>query len=184
VAVQLHRLRDLQLGPEKSGTVIRAAANRVVELYIARRERGGRLTTELLNAIDVADVPAKTFAREVAVALANQVTWVAKDMHGERGDGLGSPRQATVSARRDGCSTSARQRDIETLRHNGTWGIPGTRACNADLADICDDFRNVPDRRSRRRPQSSFTFSAPMRSIPPVSFPGDGSTSARPTLSR
>jgi len=152
VAAELHRLRDMQLGPEKSGTVIRAASNRVVERYRERREKGGRLSTELLNGIDVGDVPAKTFACEFAVALATQVDWAARDMRGERGDGLERDRrrQAEGSSRREGRPASPRQRDVEALRERGTWSVPGTLACNADLADICDDFPDVPVNRIRQ----------------------------------
>jgi hypothetical protein len=122
LAVELHRLRDLHLGVEKSATVIRAAANRVVERYVAGREKGGRLSTELLNGIDVADVPAKTFAREFAVALANQVTWTAREVQGQLGDGLerGHRKKTTGSARLEGCPATARQRDVEALRERGT----------------------------------------------------------------
>jgi hypothetical protein len=79
IAAQLHRLRDMQLGLEEVITVIQAAANRVVADYISARERGGKLSAEQLANIDVAEVPAKTFAREFAVALGNQVRWRAEE---------------------------------------------------------------------------------------------------------
>ena len=75
IAAQLHLLRDMQLGREEAGAIIRAAANRAVERYVAARERGGKLSKEQLDNIDLPDVPAKSFAREFAVALSNQVKW-------------------------------------------------------------------------------------------------------------
>ena len=143
VAVELHRLRDLHLGVEKSATVIRAADNRVVERYVAGRGKGGRLSTELLNGIDVADVPVKTCARGFAVALANQVTWTAREVQGQLGDGLerGHRKKTTGSARLEGCPATARQRDVEALRERGTWSISGTRACNADRRTSATTFR-------------------------------------------
>src|SRR5262245_53675428 len=46
IASHLHRLWDFALAPEESHTVIRAAANYVVERYIDGRERGGKLSKE------------------------------------------------------------------------------------------------------------------------------------------
>src|SRR5262249_27990106 len=53
IASHLHRLWDLALGLEESHTVIRAAANFVVERYTDKRERGGKLSKEQLDDIDV-----------------------------------------------------------------------------------------------------------------------------------
>jgi hypothetical protein len=86
IASHLNRLRDLQLGPEESLTVIRAAANYVVDRYVAERERGGKLSKERLDDIDVPGVPAKTFARQFMVALGNQVGW--KSMEVKRREGV------------------------------------------------------------------------------------------------
>ena len=41
--------------------VIRAAANYVVDQYVADRERGGKLPREQLDNIDLPDIPSKTF---------------------------------------------------------------------------------------------------------------------------
>jgi len=56
------------------------ATNYVVKCYTDKRERGGKLSKEQLDDIDVPMVPAKTFASQFAAALGNQVGWKSADV--------------------------------------------------------------------------------------------------------
>jgi len=133
IALQLHRLRDLQLGAEEAGTVIRAAANYVVTRYVADRERGGKLSREQLDNIDVPDIPTKTFAREFAVALANQVRWKSQEV-----------------ARQRQSPASSRECALADLHNRSTWTVQGTSASNVDLLELAMEFPNVDVNRLRR----------------------------------
>jgi hypothetical protein len=148
IAGQLHRLRDLQLTREESLAVIRAAANHVVERYVAARERGGKLTKEQLDSIDVPDVPAKTFAREFAVALGNQVKWKAEAIERQR-----EPSSSVRSARHGswkGGVLSARDKELADLRAKSSWTVTGTTASHADLVSLAEEFPTIDVNRLRR----------------------------------
>jgi hypothetical protein len=153
IAVHLHRLRDLQLGPGQSLTLIRAAANRAVGRYVGARERGGKLSRAELDSIDVAGVPAKTFAREFAVALGNQVTWAAERKNSLQRSGApwGQPALASDSqtSHADG-TANQRDRELGDLRNRSGWTVPGTTATNADLLSLAAEFPTIEIGQLRR----------------------------------
>jgi hypothetical protein len=147
IAAQLHRLRDLQLNREESLTVVRAPANRVVERYVAGRERGGKLTKEQLDSIDVPDVPAKTFAREFAVALGNQVKCTAEATERQR-EHASSARSARHGSWKG--VLGARDKELADLRAKSSWTVTGTTATFADVESLAEEFPTIDINRLRR----------------------------------
>jgi hypothetical protein len=148
IAAHLHGLRDLQLGPDASLIVVRAAANRAVERYVAARERGGKLSRAELDNIDVPDIPAKTFAREFAVALGNQVSWAADRRNSSQPSWR---RQGSAAAQsQSGGPVGQRDEELAGLRAKAGWTVPGTSATNADLASLAEEFPTVEINQLRR----------------------------------
>src|SRR5262245_16486062 len=148
IAAHLHALRDLQLGLDASLVVVRAAANRAVERYAAARERGGKLSRAELDNIDVSDIPAKTFAREFAVALGHQVTWAVDRKNRSRPSWH---RQGSAAAQsQSGGPADQRDEELAGLRAKGGWTVPGTSATNADLASLAEEFPTIEINRLRR----------------------------------
>jgi hypothetical protein len=156
IASQLHRLRDLQLGADESLTVIRAAANYVVERYVASRARRSKLTSEQLDDIDVSDVPAKTFARAFVVAIGNQITWLIERKSRLQPGGRHQFRQGQWRSDRELQTSQAngpasqRDRELVDLQTRSAWVISGTTAANADLLSLAAEFPTIEISRLRR----------------------------------
>jgi hypothetical protein len=165
IATHLHRLRDLQLGPEQSLNLIRAAANRAVDRYVGARERCGKLSRAELDSIDVPEVPAKTFAREFAVALGNQVTWAA-DRKKQR------PWQTSHA---DG-PASQRDRELADLRNRSGWAVSGTAATNTDLLLLAEEFPTIDICQLRRMLVDEFARLGIVRESGPSYSGGAGRT--------
>jgi hypothetical protein len=174
IASQLHRLRDLQLVREESFAVIRAAANRAVDRYVADRERGGKLSKEQLDNIDVPDVPAKTFARGFAVALSNQVTWKVEAIERQRENSSsgGSPRRGSGK----GGAISTRDKELADIRAKSSWTVTGTSATIADIVSLAEEFPTIEIGRLRRMLVDQFAQLGVVRELGPLISGGSGRT--------
>jgi hypothetical protein len=159
IAAHLHRLRNLQLGREESLTVIRAASNKAMARYVAARERGGKLSREQLDNIDVPDIPAKTYAREFAVAIGNQVMWKLAEPGYKRSNG-GAPTEVVDNRERF-------RKNVKVYRLHGAdiAGVDANEVLASHPAATVDDvmraLKIVEAYHSPRPTQSGFVRTMP-----------------------